>query len=530
MRIAFLSLLAAAAGWAQVTAPLLGWLPEGSHIRRMNGLPGAASLGPVMNPGRDLARIAISPRQDYALASDLTTGQVDLILPGISSTPLNVPARPDEIAVSPRGSSAVLWYGSDRRFEIVTGLPGSPAIHDADASAFSGSPAAVAVSDDGQRLAAAFDGAVYALGDDGPARTVYGGTARALAFYAGRPDLAVATPTQILCISDIGGSANVSALHVGTFSPAGIAVSSDNRKIVMADTAGAIVSIDAATSIPQNFDCRCRPAGVFGLSGQIFRLTNSPRDAVTLFDAAAGGILAVPRAAPSRRVSRNSAGAFLPAITINLSPSPTGYLQQPTMTVTAATASPTDIQGTVTLTFAFSGGGDDQSIQFSTGGQSVDFTIPANTTQATFSGKPSVSFSTGTVAGTITVTAIVSSTQVATKTIVTNPTVPFISTVTLTKAAGSLTVVVTGFSSTRDMTSGLFHFAPSTNATLSQTDLMVGLGPAFTTWYQNPASNATGSQFTLTMPFTVQGSTADIVAVTVTLTNSKGASNPVSPQ
>jgi arginine exporter protein ArgO len=91
-------------------------------------------------------------------------------------------------------------------------------------------------------------------------------------------------------------------------------------------------------------------------------------------------------------------------------------------------------------------------------------------------------------------------------------------------------VVVTGYSDTRDMISGLFHFAPATGSTLVQNDITVQLGSAFATWYGNPASNATGSQFTLTQPFTLsQGTAASITAVTVTLSNSQGASAPVSP-
>ena len=42
---------------------------------------------------------------------------------------------------------------------------------------------------------------------------------------------------------------------------------------------------------------------------------------------------------------------------------------------------------------------------------------------------------------------------------------------------------------------------------------------------------ATGGQFKLTVPFSVsQGSAASVTKVTVTLTNSKGTSNPVSNQ
>jgi hypothetical protein len=144
---------------------------------------------------------------------------------------------------------------------------------------------------------------------------------------------------------------------------------------------------------------------------------------------------------------------------------------------------------------------------------------------------------TGTVAGkiTLTVTSVIDSgTDVTpnpqpTASFATNPTVPFVQTVAFSQITGGLSVKVNGFSSSRDMVSGLFHFAPAQNATV-QGDVTVPLSSAFTTWYQSTTSNQYGSQFTLTVPFTVQGNPAEIVAVTVTLTNSKGASTPVSPQ
>jgi hypothetical protein len=78
------------------------------------------------------------------------------------------------------------------------------------------------------------------------------------------------------------------------------------------------------------------------------------------------------------------------------------------------------------------------------------------------------------------------------------------------------------------MKTAAFHFTAAAGATLQTTDISVDVSSLFTAWYQNPASLATGSQFTLTVPFTVGGNTSTIASVTVTLTNSVGASAPVS--
>ena len=95
------------------------------------------------------------------------------------------------------------------------------------------------------------------------------------------------------------------------------------------------------------------------------------------------------------------------------------------------------------------------------------------------------------------------------------------------------TVAVTGYSTPRDMTSAQFNFTPTTGTTLAASSATVQLGNAFTQWYGTTASNAFGSQFTFTIPFTVSStgviSGAPISAITVSLTNSKGTSTTFGP-
>ena len=552
MKTAYFAMLLAASAAAQVSTPLVGWLPEGTEIRPMKGLPAAAFIGPAVNTGRLLGGMAVSPAQNYVLATAADTQQVLLIVPGVSATPLNAPLDPDQMVISPAGSAAALWYAATAQVEIVSGLPASPTMRQINLGNFT-APTALAVSDDGQWFAAASASGAYVWGSDGSPQPVYSGSdAGAMAFFAGSSNLALATSTQLLSVSN--GATSV--LEQGTFSPAGIAVSSDNQKIVYADQNGAIDSINvvngAANGAVSTFACPCRPGGVFGLGNEVFRLTTSNTGPVQLFDASAGAVLAVPRSglAPKRSVHPAGAAAPLPKLTINLSPFPNGYLQQPAMTITASAAYSSAIDGTVTLAFASSVGGTDQTIQFSTGGTTVNFTIPAGSTQASFSGASSVTLTTGTVAGTTTLTAAITAptgvAAAATESFTTNPTVPFISNVSFTDTPGVVTVVVTGFSSSRDVNSAVFDFAPSSNATINQTGtppvtnntitvpvssfaISGGTG-GFQPWFASTTSWATGGEFTLTVPFSVTGNSNDVVAVTVTLINSVGASTPVSPK
>jgi hypothetical protein len=227
-----------------------------------------------------------------------------------------------------------------------------------------------------------------------------------------------------------------------------------------------------------------------------------------------------------------------------------GFNQQPTVAVSIAAPYPVDISGSITLTFAPSvapptgatGTIDDAMIQFASGGRVVNFTIPAGSTTPTgqttcASSIPGVAcVMTGTTAGTITLTTSLTAggvplTGPKPTTIVNKPGMPSINanSVTLQQTPGGVTVTVSGFSSTRDMVSGLFQFVPATsNVTFASKDITVQLAAAFSTWWSNTAqSNPYGTEFTLTVPFSLSTQSTAVVSVTVTLTNSQGASTSV---
>jgi hypothetical protein len=202
---------------------------------------------------------------------------------------------------------------------------------------------------------------------------------------------------------------------------------------------------------------------------------------------------------------------------------------QPAVTIDVSPAYPLPLTITATLSITpdVNGGTD---LGFTNGSRTIQFTIPANTPQY------QLPFSTGTSAGTITVTLNVDTTgqaiTVSGSLVLTGqvssqaPSIRDV-TATATAASSTITVVVTGFSSTRDMKSATFHFTPATGAALTATDFNVDVSSPFTAWYANPASFPTGSQFKLTVPFTIVGNPATIASVTVTLTNSTATSTPV---
>jgi large repetitive protein len=236
------------------------------------------------------------------------------------------------------------------------------------------------------------------------------------------------------------------------------------------------------------------------------------------------------------------------ALTITVAPPPTPAVTIGAITSTAATQQPVSlalassfpaaVTGTLSVSFQSAAGGSPTEVQFTTasgGSSTASFSIPANALNAVFSGAPVLV--TGTVAGTITLTATLSAggvditpTPAPTETITIAPSAPVIQSVNFSNTGGSLTVTVTGYSTTRQMVSGQFTFAPTSGNTLSQSAITVQLGSAFSTWYQSSASNQYGGQFMLTEPFTVSATAAGVASVSVTLTNTQGVSAAAAPQ
>jgi hypothetical protein len=107
---------------------------------------------------------------------------------------------------------------------------------------------------------------------------------------------------------------------------------------------------------------------------------------------------------------------------------------------------------------------------------------------------------------------------------------PVINSVTLNRTDNTLTVEVLGLSSTRDMTQATFHFTAASGASLKTTELTVDLTAPFTTWYQSAGSDNFGTTFLYTQPFTLSSDATDVGSVSVTLTNSQGASQPGTAQ
>ena len=216
-----------------------------------------------------------------------------------------------------------------------------------------------------------------------------------------------------------------------------------------------------------------------------------------------------------------------PAVTFS-APADIGAAQQPTMTFALAAAYPLPISGEVDLTFTPNAvnPADDPAIQFSSGGRTLTFSIPANSTQV-----PSISIQTGTVSGTVLLHMSLesggTSIPVSDVTIQIVPSGPVIRSVSVTRSTGSLQLTIVGFATPREVTQAVFHFNPASASSVQVPDVTVNAGTLFTPWFQSTESNQYGSQFTYTQTFNVQGDASQLGTIVVTLSNSAGSSQSV---
>jgi hypothetical protein len=217
---------------------------------------------------------------------------------------------------------------------------------------------------------------------------------------------------------------------------------------------------------------------------------------------------------------------------------------QPAIGLTLASPYPVAVSGTLTLTTSGSAVSD-PAVQFSSGGKTVAFTIPANGTVANFAGLGSqISLQTGTVAESIILTPTFQ-TQAAGISLTPSPapalnlTVPsaaptLLSVVPAAITTNSITLNITGFSTTRSVTSLAVQFNAATGFNIgSNSTVTIDLTSSSAAYYSSTASQAFGGLFEVSETFTLSGTNLPtgitpvqaIASVSVTVSNGIGTSN-----
>ena len=216
--------------------------------------------------------------------------------------------------------------------------------------------------------------------------------------------------------------------------------------------------------------------------------------------------------------------------------------QQPSIGLSLGSAYPLNLQGTLTLSQATSYFFADPSVQFSSGGLSVAFSIPANTTQAIFpNGAAQIQFQAGTVASTISITPAF---QVGTASVTpANPPVLQVKVPAAAPTELSVTVSALTFTSfkitdnrfytKRKLDHLTFQLNPTSGSKLAATSITTDVSGASRQFFQTALAVSTGGQFAVDIPFTLTNGTAgattnltqSIGSIAVTAVNDIGASN-----
>jgi hypothetical protein len=208
--------------------------------------------------------------------------------------------------------------------------------------------------------------------------------------------------------------------------------------------------------------------------------------------------------------------------------------QQPTFGLRINQPYPIPVTGVVTLTFAPDRFGDDPAVLFSNGSRTMPFTIPAGQQDATF-GSATGALQTGTVAGTITLTsrlsidgADVTPSPAPQQTVLIAPSAPVITKLELNRVSGGFELVVTGYSTPRQLTQAVVKITPTSGSALATSEFPIALESVFSSYYGGTASAPYGSQFRLVIPFYVPQGLTGLASASVTLTNSVGTSTAAS--
>jgi hypothetical protein len=221
---------------------------------------------------------------------------------------------------------------------------------------------------------------------------------------------------------------------------------------------------------------------------------------------------------------------------------PTGTVSPSQQSIVRLTVTPpvsTALTGKLQLTFSPNNttGTDDPATQFGIGGRTIPFMVPPNQIDAIFDGGvTTIGLQIGTVAGSITLAPLFFAGQdEVTPTI--QPSVilpidraaPSIVAGSVERTSSGFNLLVTAFSTTREISRVTLQLNPALGASVSQNIIDLNqtnfnTHQAFAIYFGSQQSFIYGSLFVLTVPATYSGSLAAIQSITVTISNLVGSS------
>lgn len=242
--------------------------------------------------------------------------------------------------------------------------------------------------------------------------------------------------------------------------------------------------------------------------------------AITVSDSALANV--------SDRFTLNINLPTVPAVTLAGIPSTIAPAQQYNLQISLGSAYPAPITGQAILTFSPNSGPADRTIQFSSGGTTANFNIPAGSTTP----DAPLALQTGTVSGMLSISLRLQAGGVDI-TPSTAPTLsaqlpgaaPVITSTQVTRSGNTLNVIVTGYSTAREVTQAVYAFSATAGQTLqtAANSITIDVGSLFGNWFVDSGNSQFGSVFIFTQPFAIQGDVNAVIPTAVTLTNRTGS-------
>jgi hypothetical protein len=299
-RLSIIACLALAAGMGnaqQVTSPVMTYVPDkAGRLHPMLGIPGAASIGGILNAGIRVRQVSIPPSHDYVLATtDGSSWPVVLQVHGDSVSAQSIQQSASAIArveLSPTGSAAAFFSQAEGQIYVFQNLSQSPVLAGVFQIGTLGKVTAFAISDTGKS-------AVIGV-SDGNAGTLFfvdlNGEPRLIASVRHASAVEFLNQSDAALIADdvdnkVYGFLNgqffpIAGEQDGISAPVAIAVAADNSKAFVINSGShSITRIGPNGVVAQPVHCDCTLTGLYATNtDSIFRVTDFSGGPVVLFD------------------------------------------------------------------------------------------------------------------------------------------------------------------------------------------------------------------------------------------------------